>query len=255
MLAAMSAQLAEKSGIVTGAARGIGREIAAAFAAEGARVAVFDSDGEGARVAAEELGEGALALEVDVTDEEAVAAAVAEVTAEYGRLDYLVNNAGVRHQAPIAEHPVDVWRRTIEINLIGTFICTQAAIRAMLGTGGGRIVNLASMAGELALTNRSAYNASKGGVVAFTKSVAVEYGEAGINCNAVAPGVIETPLSAPYFKDETMVSILRENSPMGRWGQVAEVAAPVVFLCSDAASFVNGTTLFVDGGWVAGKGY
>lgn len=251
----MSEELAGKSGIVTGGARGIGAAIAAAFAAAGARVAVFDQDGNGADATAAEIGSGALSREVDVTDEEAVGAAVEDVAGIFGRIDFLVNNAGVRHTAPLADHPVDVWRRTIEINVVGTFICSQAAIRVMRGHGGGRILNLGSMAGELALGERSAYNASKGAVEALTKSIAVDHGEEGIYCNSIAPGVIETPLSAPYFEDEKMVAILRENSPLGRWGQVAEVAAPAVFLCSDAASFIQGETLFVDGGWTAGKGY
>ncbi len=173
----------------------------------------------------------------------------------FGRIDFLVNNAGVRSVAPVADHPVDVWRRTIEINVVGTFICSQAAIRVMLGHGGGRILNLGSMAGELALGERSAYNASKGAVEALTKSIAVDHGEDGIYCNSIAPGVVETPLSAPYFEDEAMVATLRQNSPLGRWGQVGEVAAPAVFLCSDAASFIQGETLCVDGGWTAGKGY
>ena len=255
MLAPMSDELAAKSGIVTGAASGIGREIATAFVAAGGRVAILDQDGVGAREAAAELGPETLALEVDITDEAAVEAAVAEVASAFGRIDFLVNNAGVRHIAPIAEESVAEWRRTIDVNVNGTFICSQAVIRVMLGHGGGRIVNLASMAGELALRDRAAYNASKAAIISLTKSTAVELGEAGISCNAIAPGVIETPLSAHYFEDEAMVTALRANSPLGRWGQVGEVAGPAVFLCSDAASFVQGATLFVDGGWTAGKGY
>jgi NAD(P)-dependent dehydrogenase (short-subunit alcohol dehydrogenase family) len=255
MLAPMSEELAGKSGIVTGAASGIGREIAAAFVAAGARVAVLDQDGAGARAAADELGPAALGLECDITDEGAVGAIFGEVAAAYDGLDFLVNNAGVRHVASIVEETLDAWRHTLEVNLTGTFICSRAAIAPMLSRGGGSIVNLASMAGELALTDRSAYTVSKAGIVALTKSLAVELGDQGIRANAIAPGVIETPLSAPYFEDEAMVATLRENSPLGRWGQVGEIAAPAVFLCSDAASFVHGATLFVDGGWTVGKGY
>lgn len=244
-----------KSGIVTGGARGIGRELAAAFAAAGARVAIFDTDGDAARAAATEIGAGAIADAVDVTDERAVAAAVEAVLGAYGRIDFLINNAGIRHVAPIAEESVDAWRRTIDVNVNGTFICSQAVIPAMVAAGGGHIVNLASMAGQLALRERAAYNTSKAAIVGLTKSVAVEVGDAGVYCNAVAPGVIETPLSAPYFEDEEMVKVLRENSPMGRWGQVDEISGPVLFLCSEESSFVNGVTLFVDGGWTAGKGY
>ena len=244
-----------KSGIVTGGARGIGRELAAAFAAAGARVAIWDTDGDAARSAASEVGAGAIADTVDVTDESGVGAAVETVLGAYGQIDFLINNAGIRHVAPIAEEPVDAWRRTIDVNVNGTFICSKAVIPAMVAAGGGHIVNLASMAGQLALRERAAYNTSKAAIVGLTKSIAVEVGDAGVYCNAVAPGVIETPLSAPYFEDESMVKVLRENSPMGRWGQVDEISGPVLFLCSEESSFVNGVTLFVDGGWTAGKGY
>jgi NAD(P)-dependent dehydrogenase (short-subunit alcohol dehydrogenase family) len=251
----MTDRMSGKSGIVTGGARGIGRELAAAFAAAGARVAIWDTDGDAARAAATEVGAGAIADTVDVTDESGVDAAVEAVLGAYGQIDFLINNAGIRHVAPIAEEPVDAWRRTIDVNVNGTFICSKAVIPAMVAAGGGHIVNLASMAGQLALRERAAYNTSKAAIVGLTKSIAVEVGDAGVYCNAVAPGVIETPLSAPYFEDESMVKVLRENSPMGRWGQVDEISGPVLFLCSEESSFVNGVTLFVDGGWTAGKGY
>lgn len=255
MLAAMSDRMAGKNGIVTGGARGIGRELADAFAAAGARVAIWDSDGEAAARAAAEVGAGAISAAVDVTDEDAVAGAVEAVLEAYGSVDFLINNAGIRHVAPIATESVSEWRRTIDVNVNGTFICSRAVIPAMVEAGGGHIVNLASMAGELALSERAAYNTSKAAIVGLTKSIAVEVGDQGVYCNAVAPGVIETPLSAPYFEDEAMVATLRRNSPMGRWGQVDEIAGPVLFLCSEESSFVNGATLFVDGGWTAGKGY
>jgi NAD(P)-dependent dehydrogenase (short-subunit alcohol dehydrogenase family) len=251
----MTDRMSGKSGIVTGGARGIGRELAGAFAAAGARVAIWDTDGDSARGAATEVGAGAIADTVDVTDESGVDAAVEAVLEAFGQIDFLINNAGIRHVAPIAEEPVDAWRRTIDVNVNGTFICSKAVIPAMVAAGGGHIVNLASMAGQLALRERAAYNTSKAAIVGLTKSIAVEVGDAGVYCNAVAPGVIETPLSVPYFEDESMVKVLRENSPMGRWGQVDEISGPVLFLCSEESSFVNGATLFVDGGWTAGKGY
>ncbi len=249
----MTAVLEGRRAVVTGAASGIGRAIAEALADAGAKVAVVDV--AGSAEAAAELGGGATGADADVTDAAAVAAAFAAIAERLGGIDVLVNNAGIRHQAPIAEHPVDVWRRTIDVNLVGTFICTQAAIPWMRKAGGGVILNVASMAGTLALTNRSAYNASKAGVMALTRSTAAELAAEGIRCNAIAPGVIETPLSAPYFEDERMREILTTNTPQGRWGQVADVAGPAVFLCSDAAEHIHGATLSVDGGWVVAKGY
>ena len=250
----MTAVLEGRRAVVTGAARGIGRAIAEALADAGARVAVVDV--AGSAEAAGELGGGATgAGRGRDRRRRRRRARSPRSRSGLGGIDVLVNNAGIRHQAPIAEHPVDVWRRTIDVNLVGTFICTQAAIPWMRKAGGGVILNVASMAGTLALTNRSAYNASKAGVMALTRSTAAELAAEGIRCNAIAPGVIETPLSAPYFEDERMREILTTNTPQGRWGQVADVAGPAVFLCSDAAEHIHGATLSVDGGWVVAKGY
>jgi NAD(P)-dependent dehydrogenase (short-subunit alcohol dehydrogenase family) len=247
----MSGQLEGLRGVITGGARGIGRELVAAFAAEGAQVAILDAEpiDDGA------AGPEAYSAVVDVTDAPDVRDAIDEADDRLGGLDFLVNNAGIRHISPLLDHPVDLWRRTIDVNLTGTFICAQAAARIMRRRGGGRIVNLASIAGELALRNRAAYNASKGGVISLTKSIAVELAADGIGCNAIAPGIVETPLSAPYFADPAMREAIVSSTPAGRWAQPAEIAGPAVFLCSPAASFVSGTTIFVDGGWVAGKGY
>jgi NAD(P)-dependent dehydrogenase (short-subunit alcohol dehydrogenase family) len=249
----MSEGLAGRAGIVTGATQGIGRGIAEAFTAAGARVAILDVDG--AQQAAEEVGGQTIGLAADVTDAARVEAAFQEVVDAFGRLDFLVNNAGVRHIAPIVEHSLDEFRRTIDINLTGTFICTQLAARLMIARGGGRIVNLASIAGALPLKNRAAYDASKAGIIALTKATAAELASQGVTCNAIAPGVIETPLSADYFKDEQMVATVTANTPLGRWGQVDEISNAALFLCGDASEFIQGHTLFVDGGWMATKGY
>jgi gluconate 5-dehydrogenase len=249
----MSEGLAGRAGVVTGATQGIGRGIAEAFSAAGARVAIFDVDG--AQEAAAQIGGETIGLTGDVADAPRVEAAFAEVAATFGRLDFLVNNAGVRHIAPIVEHSLDEFRRTIDVNLTGTFICTQVAARLMVARGGGRIVNLASIAGALPLKNRAAYDASKAGIIALTKATAAELASQGITCNAIAPGVIETPLSADYFKDEQMVATVVANTPLGRWGQVDEISNAALFLCGDASDFIQGHTLFVDGGWMATKGY
>jgi gluconate 5-dehydrogenase len=246
--------LAGRVGIVTGAARGIGRQLAEAFAEAGARVAVLDSNAEGAMETAEAI-DGALPIAVDITDEDGVERAVLEVEEAFGSLDFLVNNAGIRHQASILDHDLGTWRRTLDVNLTGTFICSRAAVRAMLRHGGGKLLNIASIAGILAMSNRVAYAASKAGIVGLTRAMAVELGPEGIHCNAIAPGVFETPLTRAYFEDESFASLIVENTPLRRWGQPNELAPAAIFLCGPDSDFVQGQTLCVDGGWVAGKGY
>ena len=248
----MSGQMSGRRGVVTGAGQGIGRAIAEALIAAGAEVVLLDRDGAVSDTAG---AIGAAGSQVaDITDEAGVQEAFAEILAG-GPIDFLVNNAGVRTIKPLLEVSLEEWRRTLAVNLDGTFLCTRAVLPGMLERGGGSIVNVASVAGFTAFKDRPAYNTSKAGIVAFTKSVAVELADRGIRCNAVAPGVVETPLTAEYFTDETFASGIRRSTPAGRWGQPEDIAGPVVFLCSDQASFVSGETMLVDGGWCAGKGY
>jgi NAD(P)-dependent dehydrogenase (short-subunit alcohol dehydrogenase family) len=243
-----------RAGVVTGAAQGIGRALAEGLAAAGARVALLDRQDDEVRAAAAEL-DGASAHAADITDADAVQAAFDEAVAQHGRLDFLVNNAGVRLIEPLMEMSVEGWRSTLDVNLTGTFNCIRAAVPHLREAGEGRIVNIASVAGLLAFNNRAPYNVSKAGIVALTKSVAVELASEGITCNAVAPGVIETPLTQEYFSDPELAPKIKQNTPLGRWGQPEDLVAPVVFLCGPGAAFVQGETLVVDGGWVAGKGY
>jgi gluconate 5-dehydrogenase len=247
----MSGQLQGRAGIITGAAGGIGRSLAGAFTEEGAKVAILDVDGEGAKRAAEELG--GVGYGVDISDAAAVEEAVDAAAGELGQLDFLVNNAGIRHQASFLEHGLDEWRRTLEVNLTGTFICSQAVIRRM--RPGGRVVNIASIAGVLGLKNRIAYSTTKAGVIGMTRAMAFELGEAGIRVNAIGPGVIETSLTRTYFEDEAFAELIRSNVPLGRWGQTGDLHGAAVFLCGPGAEYVSGQVICVDGGWVAGKGY
>jgi gluconate 5-dehydrogenase len=244
--------------IVTGGAQGIGREITAALLSAGAKVAVLDADEQAALRTVDELGgpgAGLLATKADVSLPDQVEVAIETAIARFGRLDILINNAGIRHTGSFLEYPLDGWRRTLDVNLTGAFVCARAVIPHMRQTGRGKIVNLSSIAGALALSGRVAYNVSKAGIIMLTKTIAYELGPDGIYCNAVAPGVIETPLTRAYFEDEEFSRTIIENTPLRRWAHPSEIARPVVFLCSDASDFINGETLFVDGGWVVGKGY
>jgi len=251
-------RLLDKVALVTGAGSGLGREFAIGLARESAAVAVTDIDGAAAEDTAQQIlaaGGAARGLAMDVTDGEQVRSVVDDVVADFGQLDILVNNAGVRYITPFLEQDDAEWRRTIDVNLTGTFLCAQASIPHMLKLGRGKVINIASVTGILSLTKRSAYAASKAGVIGLTRALAFELSRDGINVNAIAPGPIETPLNAAYFEDEEMVAILQKEIPRGTWGQPEDLMGALIFLASDESDFVCGAILAVDGGWITGKGY
>ncbi len=243
--------------LVTGAASGIGEKVAQAFAREGAVVAAGDKDAKGAeRVAdaARKAGGRAHAFELDVTDPKAVAGFVDAAAKRLGRLDVLVNSAGVREIVSVLELPLAEWNRVMGVNITGTFLCSQAFARAVIAGGGkGAIVNLASTLGVVAAPNRAAYTASKHAVVGLTKEMAMECGAKGIRVNAVGPGVIRTPLTERYFQDAGQAQRIKDLHAMERWGEPDEVAKAILFLASEDASFCTGSILMVDGGWTSGK--
>jgi gluconate 5-dehydrogenase len=253
----VSLRLDGKVVLVTGAAGGLGRAIAARALTEGARVALADLPGEGLKQTEELLdgGDRVMTLEVDLVDPNQARDLPERVVAQSQRLDALVNNAGVRAVHPLLEHPLDAWERTMAVNLTAPFLLAQAAGRHMVTLGKGKIVNVTSVAATLSFGNRSAYNASKGGLATLTQSMALELGPHNICCNAVAPGVVETPLNQHYFSDEDFAALIRSNTPCRGWGSPDDVAGAVVFLCTDDADFISGTTIHVDGGWSTGKGY
>jgi NAD(P)-dependent dehydrogenase (short-subunit alcohol dehydrogenase family) len=243
--------------LVTGAASGIGENVARDMAREGAVVAVADRDVQGAERVADALrksGGRAHAFELDVTDAKGVTAFVEAAAKRLGRLDVLVNSAGVREISSVLDLSLEEWNRVMGVNVTGTFLCSQAFVRAVVAKGGkGAIVNLASTLGVVAASNRPAYTASKHAVVGLTKEMAMELGTKGIRVNAVGPGVIRTPLTERYFQDAEQAQRIKDLHAMARWGEPEEIARAVLFLASDEASFCTGTTLIVDGGWTAGK--
>ncbi len=245
---AVTTRLEGRRGIVTGGARGIGLGIAERLSDDGAQVVSFDLEDPGP-------GRNGSVLDrlVDISDRAAVKAAVAEAETALDGLDFLVNNAGIRHLVSVLETTEEQWRSTLDVNLTGAFFCTQAVLPSMLAAGDGRIVNISSIAGMFSTSNRAAYCASKAGIEGLTRAVAVELGHAGIRANAIAPNAIETDMTRHYFEDPALTAKLTSQTPTETWGQPSDVAGLVAFLLTADARFVNGATLYVDGGWTAGK--
>jgi len=242
---------------VTGAARGIGLAIARWFYHQGYRVAVIDNDAPTLTATEatlrQELGERAdhlLVIHGDVSDPAQVTAAVQRIEAAFGRIDALVNNAGVATFKPIADTTFDEWRWVMATNLDGPFICVQACAPVMLKNGGGAVVNIASISGLRASTLRVAYGTSKAALIHLTKQQAVEYGNAGIRVNAIAPGPVETEM-AKKVHTPAIRADYHDTIPLARYGSMEEIANAVGFLCSLEASYINGQVLAVDGGFDA----
>jgi NAD(P)-dependent dehydrogenase (short-subunit alcohol dehydrogenase family) len=244
--------------VVTGAARGIGRRVAEVLAADGYAVALSDlREPAEALAAVRDHGGEALGVAGDVADEAAVAALAARVEERFGRVDVLVNNAGVSLLSPAEDTTAAQWRRVLEVNLTGPFLLSRAFGRRMLRAGAGSIVNVASIAGLRGVADRAAYNASKHGLVGLTRTLAAEWGGRGVRVNAVCPSWVKTPMDAAdqaaggYGDDDIVGQV-----PMARFAVPDDVAAAVAFLADPARSgFVNGVALPVDGGWTADAGW
>ena len=247
-----SASASTPVAVVTGGARGIGLAIAQWFLAHGHRVALIDIDGQTLARTDALLAdpERVLALNHDVSKPDQVDVAMRAVEARFGRIDALVNNAGVAVFKPILQTTFEEWRHVLGTNLDGAFLCTQAAAPVMLRGGGGSVVNIASISGMRASTLRVAYGTSKGALIHLTKQQACELGDAGIRVNAIAPGPVLTEM-AKQVHSTSIISDYFDAIPLNRYGTPEEIAEAVGFLCSDAASYINGQVLAVDGGFDA----
>lgn len=242
-------RFADRTVIVTGAASGIGRSMAGRFRDEGATVYAADLDPSG-------VPEGCRAHPVDVSDEGEVDTLVEAAVSETGRVDVLCNNAGIGSTSDVLDCTVEEWDRVFAVNARGVFLGTRAVLPHMLDRGSGAIVNTASVAGLVGLRDRAAYCASKGAVITFTKQVAIQYADTGVRCNCICPGTVDTPWVAGLLDQADDPTARREEliarQPAGRLGTSEEIAEAACYLASDAASFVTGTALVIDGGLVAG---
>jgi NAD(P)-dependent dehydrogenase (short-subunit alcohol dehydrogenase family) len=256
----MPKELQGKVAIVTGGTSGIGRDTSVLFAKAGAKVVVAgrrETEGKETIELVRAAGGDGLFVKTDVSRAAEVDALVQKTVETFGRLDIAFNNAGIEEAfIPIAAESEENWDRIIDINLKGTWLCLRAEIRQMLKqTGGGAIVNMASVAGLIGTAGSAAYAASKHGVLGLTKSAALENAQSGIRINAVCPAVIETPMGARLFSDPAIQKFILGLHPIGRFGTPMEIAEAVLWMCSDRASFMTGNSLVLDGGFMAGPNF
>lgn len=266
MTASVSFDFSGKSVLISGSNSGIGLETARAFAKAGANVAInsftdSDEDHATAKAIAEEFGTDCVYLCADLLKREAVLDLFQKAETAFGAIDILVNNAGIQHVAPIEDFSDDAWNRVIELNLSAKFALSRAVLKGMRKRGWGRIVNVASAHGLHASANKSAYISAKHGLVGLSKTVALETAEDGITCNAICPGYVFTPIIEGQIPDQMAATglsredvirdVLLVKQPTKRFAEMDEIADGILFLCSDAAKSITGTTLSIDGGWSA----
>jgi NAD(P)-dependent dehydrogenase (short-subunit alcohol dehydrogenase family) len=246
-------KLKNKVALVTGGGTGIGRAIALEFAKEGARVAITGRRKETLSTTVNEIikkGGKALGIPGDVSSIADVDKMVTETVKKFGKLDILVNCAGILISADLAHHTEKIWDDTIDINLKGSFLTTQRAVPEMLKQGKGKIIHIASIAGQIGFPNSTAYCASKGGIMGMTKAMAMELAPKKINVNCIAPGDVATPLNEHLLRKPKYLKSRVDNTPYGRVGQVQDIAPGAVYLASDESDFANGITLTIDGGLI-----
>ncbi len=253
-MAGPSFDLTGKRALVTGSSQGIGFALARGLAQAGARLVLNGRDPAKLQAAADQLrieGHEVETLIVDVTDHDAVRQAIDAFEGAYGAIDILVNNAGMQHRAPLEEFPAQTFDLMLQTNIASIFHVSQAVARHMLARGHGKIINIASVMTQLARPGIAPYAATKGAVGNLTKGMAADWAARGLNCNAIAPGYFRTPLNRNLYENPEFNDWLTRRTPAGRWGELEDLAGACVFLAAPASDFVNGTTIYVDGGITA----
>jgi len=243
-----------KTALVTGASRGLGKAIALALAGAGVRLILVSRDRallDQTSASIRELGSEAVSFQTDVTDEKQVLELEAVVTRDFGKLQILVNNAGMNIRKPATEFTLQEWRQVLDTNLTSAFLFCRSFVPLMKGQGYGRILNLTSIMSHVSLPGRTAYSASKAGLLGFTRALALELAPEKITVNGISPGPYATEINTAVLQNPELNQQFVSRIPLGRWGQPEEVGEMAVYLCSDAAGFITGTDLLMDGGWTA----
>jgi gluconate 5-dehydrogenase len=246
-----SFDLTGRLALVTGSRRGIGRAIAEAYLAAGARVVLNSPDAGQLSAAAAELGDGVFTCAFDVSDSDAAEAALERLVAEHGCPDILVNNAGIQVRGPLTDLPVEDWRRVVDVDLTSAFVVGRTLARGMIARGSGKIVNICSVQTHLVRPTTAPYAAAKTGLAGLTRSMCAEWARHGIQVNGLAPGYLDTELNASLVADPEFSEWITKRTPAGRWGRPEDVTGPAVWLASAASDFVNGQVVYVDGGLTA----
>jgi NAD(P)-dependent dehydrogenase (short-subunit alcohol dehydrogenase family) len=240
--------------VVTGASKGLGRQMAGALASAGATVALVARSGElleGVRAEITSRGGKAYAFVADISNEAEVAAVAGDIRRHAGIPDILINNAGINIRKPLHEFTLEEWRRVMATNVDGVFLCTRAFVPGMIEKKFGRVINMASTMAHVSLPQRAAYSASKFAVLGMTKALALDLAPYNITANAISPGPFATEINRALVQDPVQFADFTAKVPLGRWGKLEEIGALVVFLSSDASSFITGTDIVIDGGWTA----
>jgi NAD(P)-dependent dehydrogenase (short-subunit alcohol dehydrogenase family) len=247
-------KLSDRVAVITGASKGLGKAMALALAAEGARVALVSRQRDALEnVAAEvrELGAVAEVFVADVTDEAQVIRLSSDVASRMGHAQILINNAGINIRRPATEFTLEEWRRVLDTNLTSVFLLCRSFVPQMKGNGYGRILNLTSIMSHVALPHRTAYCASKAGLLGFTRALAMELAPDKITVNGISPGPFATEMNAPILQNPEANAQFISRIPLGRWGDVREIGQLAVYLCSEESGFITGTDILIDGGWTA----
>ena len=250
----MSAKLSGKVAVITGASKGLGRAMALALAAEGAGVALVSRDAQQLnQVAAEIAGAGGTAdvFPTDVTSEEQVGRAEKEIAGRFGKVNILINNAGINLRKPIQDLTLEDWHRVMDTNVTSAFLMCRAFLPHMKGQGYGRILNMTSIMSWVSLPERTLYSASKAALLGMTRALALELAPEGITANGISPGPFATELTRPLMDNPQLNAQFMANVPLARWGKPEEIGHLAVYLCSEEAGFITGTDILIDGGWTA----
>ncbi len=250
----MSKPLNEKVAVISGASRGLGRAMALALGGAGAKLALVSRDRaklDETAAMAHDLGADAHVFECDVSDESQVRSLERDVIAKFGRADILINNAGIAVRKMAVDYTLDEWNSVIGANLTSVFLMCRSFVPHMRGRGYGRVINISSIMGHVSLPLRSAYSATKSGVLGFTRALALEHATEGISVVAISPGPFATDMTAPLRNSPDQIATFNASVPMARWGEPEEIGKLALFLCSDAAGYITGTDIVIDGGWTA----